>query len=140
MLQEKLASIGKMITEEDYASVLIASLPLSYDIMISLMAMSCDISKATVIPDLVIRNMTDEYQKRVIKKNANEGMQDESFTASTCNNKNKCNIKCSNCHKKGHMKTKCWAKGSGKEGQGPKRRQGGTCYGLTSIYRASLIS
>jgi hypothetical protein len=32
----------------------------------------------------------------------------------------KSNIECYNCHKKGHMKANCWAKGGGKEGQGPK--------------------
>lgn len=29
---------------------------------------------------------------------------------------------CYNCHKKGHISTECWAKGGGKEGQGPRRR------------------
>jgi GAG-pre-integrase domain len=124
MLREKIASIGKTVTKEDYASVLIALLPPSYDAMISSMAMSCDISEAAVTPDLVIRHMTDKYQKRLIKKNANGGVQDESFATGTHNNKNKRNIECFNCHKKGHMKAECWAKGSGKEGQGPKRRQG----------------
>jgi hypothetical protein len=32
---------------------------------------------------------------------------------------------CFNCHKKGHMVKDCWAKGGGKEGQGPKNRQKG---------------
>jgi hypothetical protein len=31
--------------------------------------------------------------------------------------------KCTNCKKKGHTKEKCWAKGGGKEGQGPKQSQ-----------------
>ena len=29
---------------------------------------------------------------------------------------------CFNCHKKGHKKAECWAKGGGKEGQGPKSK------------------
>jgi Integrase core domain/GAG-pre-integrase domain len=37
---------------------------------------------------------------------------------------------CYNCHKKGHLTKDCWAKGGGKEGQGPKGRQkGGTSRG-----------
>ncbi|TFK17283.1 hypothetical protein FA15DRAFT_561514, partial [Coprinopsis marcescibilis] len=27
---------------------------------------------------------------------------------------------CFNCHKKGHIRAECWAKGGGREGQGPK--------------------
>ena len=31
-------------------------------------------------------------------------------------------IECFNCHKKGHKKIDCWAKGGRKEGQGPKSK------------------
>jgi hypothetical protein len=31
-------------------------------------------------------------------------------------------VECFNCHKKGHKKVNCWAKGSGKEGQGPRSK------------------
>ena len=31
---------------------------------------------------------------------------------------------CYNCKKKGHISSDCWAKGGGKEGQGPKKRKG----------------
>jgi len=31
-------------------------------------------------------------------------------------NKDKKKVECYNCHKTGHYKSKCWAKGSGKEG------------------------
>ena len=31
-------------------------------------------------------------------------------------------IECYNCHKKGHKKADCWAKGGGKEGQGPRMK------------------
>jgi hypothetical protein len=31
---------------------------------------------------------------------------------------------CDNCGKKGHKKRDCWAKGGGKEGQGPRQRKG----------------
>ena len=34
------------------------------------------------------------------------------------------NMGCYNCHKKGHMLKDCWAKGGGKEGQGPKGQKG----------------
>ena len=31
---------------------------------------------------------------------------------------------CNNCKKMGHILLECWAKGGGKEGQGPKGRKG----------------
>ena len=33
-------------------------------------------------------------------------------------------VVCHNCKKKGHKKADCWAKGGGKEGQGPKQKKG----------------
>jgi hypothetical protein len=30
------------------------------------------------------------------------------------------NLLCTNCHKKGHTVDRCWAKGGGQEGKGPK--------------------
>ena len=34
------------------------------------------------------------------------------------------NVVCHNCKKKGHKKADCWVKGGGKEGQGPKQKEG----------------
>ena len=31
-------------------------------------------------------------------------------------------MECHNCHKKGHIKADCWAKGGSKEGQGPRQQ------------------
>jgi transposase InsO family protein len=35
-------------------------------------------------------------------------------------------VECYNCHKKGHKRHDSWAKGGGKEGQGPRSRKGNT--------------
>ena len=49
--------------------------------------------------------------------------QDEALTADASKKKkSKKDIECFNCKKRGHMKSDCWAKGGGKEGQGPKKR------------------
>ena len=54
----------------------------------------------------------------------NNKVKDEALTAETeierRKNKRK-NIECHNCHKKGHYKSQCWAKGGGDEGGGPRR-------------------
>jgi hypothetical protein len=48
------------------------------------------------------------------------------FAGGTGNNrggkKTNKDVKCSNCHKKGHKKQDCWVKGGGKEGQGPRSK------------------
>ena len=51
---------------------------------------------------------------------------DEAFAADSSKkkDKDKRKVECHNCHKKGHMKADCWAKGGGKEGQGPRQRGG----------------
>jgi hypothetical protein len=38
-------------------------------------------------------------------------------------NKDKRQIECFHCHKMGHVKADCWAKGGGNEGGGPQRRK-----------------
>ena len=35
----------------------------------------------------------------------------------------KTDLQCGNCKKKGHTNEDCWAKGRGKEGQGPKQKK-----------------
>src|SRR5882724_5567290 len=37
--------------------------------------------------------------------------------------KDKKNVECYNCHKTGHYKHNCWAKGGGKEGQSPRSKK-----------------
>jgi hypothetical protein len=73
----------------------------------------------SVTPDAVICFTTNEYDHRVMKKGRESD--NEAFMATTQNKQKKHNIECHNCHKKGHIKAECWAKGSGKEGQGPRR-------------------
>ena len=41
----------------------------------------------------------------------------------------KCNVECYNCHKRGHIKADCWAKGGCKEGQGPWKKGSGSSGG-----------
>jgi hypothetical protein len=121
---EQLAAMGQTISDDQYTNTLMSSLPLSYDSNISIITTNADMSSATITPTTVIRIITDEYDKCMLKKAKLNSTQDEAFAAKAQKNKrkNKRDIECFNCHKKGHMRSDCWAKGGGKEGQGPKKK------------------
>ena len=61
----------------------------------------------------------DEYELCKLRSNKKDA-KDEAFTADASKRKPKKDIECHNCHKCGHIKADCWAKGGGKEGQRPK--------------------
>ena len=71
----------------------------------------------------------NEYNQKSTRPGApKEKNMDAAFYAGT-NSQNKGgkkmnkDVECFNCHKKGHKKIDCWAKGGGKEGQGPKTKE-----------------
>ena len=72
----------------------------------------------------------DEYDCQSTRPGApKEKNLDVAFYAGGANNQGKAgkkpnkDVECFNCHKKGHKKANCWAKGGGKEGQGPKAKE-----------------
>ena len=78
-----------------------------------------------------MQTIIDEYDHRSTRSGVlKEKGSDAAFFAGDTNSRggkagkrtNK-DIECFNCHKKGHKKPDCWAKGGGKEGQGPKSKE-----------------
>ncbi len=123
--RKQLAAMGQSISDEQYTDTLMGSLPPSYDANVNIITTSADMSATTITPATVIRIITDEYDKRLLRKTKPKSSQVEAFTAEAQKNKRKKrDLECFNCHKKGHIKTECWAKGGGKEGQGPKKKAG----------------
>ena len=122
--REQLAAMGQTISDEQYTNILMSSLPSSYDANISIITTNADMNSTTITSTTVIRIITDEYDKRQLKNSKPKSTQEEAFTAETQKNKkkNKKDVECFNCKKKGHIKADCWAKGGGKEGQGPKKK------------------
>ena len=122
--RKQLAAMGQSISDDQYTNMLMSSLPPSYDANISIITTNANMSSATITPDTVIRIITDEYNKCLLKKTKPKSTQEDTFAAEAqkTKKKNKRDIECFNCHKKGHMRSDCWAKGSGKEGQGPKKK------------------
>jgi transposase InsO family protein len=124
-MKEQLASMGKTIDDDEFASILLGSLPPSYESTVNAINAAADQADVSVSPDRVIRLVTDDYDRRVIKKGKSKNGPEEAFAANG-QKKERRNIECHNCHRIGHYKSECWAKGGDKEGQYPPRREGNT--------------
>jgi gag-polypeptide of LTR copia-type len=124
MMRERLASLGKTITDTEYAYILIRSLPPSYEPVWHGLNAAAELTGKTIYPKNVIHLAGGEFDRRALKKTAQGS--DEAFVAeSPRKGKDKRrDMECYNCHKLGHTKAECWAKGGGKEGQGHRRNSG----------------
>ena len=91
-------------------------------------------SKPKMTPEDMINFFTEEAHHCIIDEDCTKaaesallvhGKKDKrSKTAKTKKGaKPTTNKHCDNCGKDGHIKENCWAKGGGKEGQGPKQRK-----------------
>ena len=118
-LQEQLASMGKILDNDEYTTVLLGSLPDSYDNVTGGLNAAADSTGNPINVDQVVHLISDEYDRRMLKKGKNGS--DEAFAVNNQKQRDKCNIECFNCHNFGHYKSDCWAKGGGKEGQHPPR-------------------
>ena len=86
------------------------------------------LTKTKINADSFRAFLLDKYKRRILieKEDAkvakagkdSKDSKDEAFTtdSSKKKDKDKCKVECHNCHKKGHIKADCWAKGGGKEG------------------------
>ena len=117
-LREKLASIGKIIDDVEFAYIILTSLPPPYQAAISIIN-AVDQAGISVSSDWVVRLVTDEYDRHIrkVKKNGSAKV-----FAPNGQKRDKRNVECYNCHNLGHYKADCWAKGGDREGQRPPRR------------------
>lgn len=125
---ENLSSMGTSLGDEEYTSIILASLLDSYDSLITTMTTTATIRGEELLPDTVIQLVTDEYERRLTKRKGakSAGAQDDAAFYSDDRKGGRGgpggkrrNIECYNCKKRGHIKAECWAKGGGKEGQRP---------------------
>jgi hypothetical protein len=128
-LREQLAAMGKAVDDADYTDTLLASLPASYDSTISSISASAKLGSKTLTAEIFEQLITDEYERRQVKDKRVEP-KDEALSADFSKkggkgkSKDKKNVECYNCRKKGHYKSECWKKGGGDEGGGPQRGKG----------------
>ena len=134
-MREDLASMGAAISDEDFTSVILGSIPQSYDTYIAAITATSSLLNQTLSPTNLIDAIRDESDRRAIKnpKPKKEG-QDAAFAAGQSSDKGKKGndeskkskrVKCYNCKKLGHVVKECWAPGGGAEGKGPKQKDKG---------------
>ena len=129
---EDLASMGAPVNDEDFTSIILRSVLASYDMYIAAITATSSLLNQTLTPTNLIDTICDEVDRRAIKHlKSKRDEHDAAFVAgqskgssSSGLKKSKKDIKCWNCHKKGHMKPDCWASGGGAEGKGPKNWKG----------------
>ena len=121
-LREQLGAIGKSIPDNEYTLILMGSLPESYTAILGSIATAAEMSSMTVSAAVVVKIATDEYDQHTLGTKKGK---DEAFTIDSQKKKKgkRCDVKCEHCHKKGHTKAECWAKGGGNKGGGPRQKQ-----------------
>ena len=126
-LRTDLIGMGADPGDENFTAIILGSLPPSYDPYLSAITATSTILGKTLSPDDLIRGLNEEADRRSLKNKSKKDDRDIAFSAGERKGGHKkgsakSNIECYNCHKKGHVKADCWAKGGGKEGTGPRQK------------------
>jgi hypothetical protein len=139
-LHQIMAGMGAIVDDEDYAAIIMGSLPDTYRPIISALEAATGYSSKVVTAQELITAVNVEYEHRLLRnpqsarkgRNAmlhagNGTRQGRGATKDTV---------CYNCNKTGHFKTDCWSKGGRKEGQRPtgqgRRNDGKTADNLNT--------
>jgi hypothetical protein len=129
-MQEELHLMGSKVSDEDFAMILVSSLPESWDLFTSAYLGTKSDGSATITSHELVAILLEEDRRRRERTGdprdvAMQAMQQYSKSQNLSSRNINSQIECHNCHKKGHMARDCWSKGGGKEGQGPGSRKRG---------------
>ena len=113
-LREKCGGLGLNILDSQFTGIITLSMPLpSWDPVIGALGGMLD-------PKIIISHISTEWSRRQgLGVSTDKKSNNVVFQTGT-----RPSIKCNNCDKAGHTKTRCWAKDSGQEGQYPEWYKG----------------
>ena len=125
-LQEELHLLGNVVPDDDFAMILLSSLPGSWDTFAAAYLGSKTEGTMLTSHELVAI-LLDEERRRKTKAGSSQDVAMHGRFAKGDKKKNSSDSEreCYNCKKKGHVSKDCWAKGGGKEGQGPGSKKKG---------------
>ena len=126
-MREELASLGTTINQQDFSAIILGSLPKNYDQFLSAVTATASVLKQDLDPEDLMQTIIDEFNRCSTRSGFSKDKNaDAAFFAGGTGYKgaqrSTKDLECYNCHKKGHKKSDCWAKGGGKEGQGPRSK------------------
>ena len=128
LMWEDMASMRELITENNFYSIIMGSLPPFYDPYISTVNATSSVLGMTISANDLMLTLTEEYEHCTLKTKGGKKDNNATFYSNNARKDQKGesnlkkNMKCHNCGKKGHYKADCWAEGGGKEGQGLKQK------------------
>ena len=127
-MHKDLAVLGNNLNDEDFSAMHLGLLPQSYNSYLSTVTTAPSVLGTKLTLDALMLSIIDEFDCCIVKTHQSKDKgKDIMFHAESGSRKPwkgrqelKKSVECFNCHRKGHVKVDCWAKGRGKEGQGPR--------------------
>jgi hypothetical protein len=120
-IQEELAILGNLVSDEDFLLLIISSLPESWDNFTSAY-LGASSNIPTISSHEFISLVLEEFRRRLEQNgDGNSAMYGR---AKKGDGGRRTGVECYNCQKRGHIVADCWSKGGGKEGEGPSSRKG----------------
>src|SRR3984893_18438999 len=127
-LREELEGIGASVTDEDFGTMLLTSLPPSYRSLLHTIPHAASLSGFAINPNDLMRIILEEARQRELSENAqksgdatlnvNKGKGKKGKGNSNSQNKPCATCKCTN-----HKTKDCFSKGGAKEGQAPWQKK-----------------
>jgi gag-polypeptide of LTR copia-type len=99
-IREQLTAMGETVGDQQYANILLASLPSCYEMRVCAITTNADETGKDLDSSRIVKHISDDYDKRTISKHNGKKADDQAFVALTQYKKDKHDLECFNCKKK----------------------------------------